>query len=422
MADLDFQKLLEPAPFGVVVFELSGSLHFCNDKAKQLLLIDSEEKSKQFNLLEESSFIESADKERLLLAFSGQQIEISALCLNFPEQGEVWVNSVFCPEFDDNGQQFAVTAYFYDISAYHALQHQLLQEMEEEQRLTSHLSEAQRQLQQSEKLATVGQLAAGIAHEINNPIGYVGSNINTLKSYIAKVVPLISTSKVLIEEEIPVENSEIASKLKDLREQLGDDSLEYLLTDLADIVDECAVGISRVKSIVGDMKAVAHSGDDERDWIDIHGAIDVALNIANNEIKYKASVKKEFAELPKLYCSSSQMNQIFLNLFVNAAQAIEARGVITVRTRENSGNVEIDIEDNGSGIEANKLSKIFETFYTSKPAGKGTGLGLPIVKDIITRHGGEINVHSHLGEGTCFTVRLPINQENCDKELVKGVA
>ena len=423
MSELDFETMLNAAPCGAMVFGVSGNLLFCNQKAKDIFLSDGATGSDQYNLLEEKRRIENADMERVRLAFAGQRVEISALCLT-PDSGhETWLHSLFCPNFNAAGEFTGVTAYLYDISSYHSLQHELLKEMEAEQQLSDHLSQAQRQLQQSEKLATVGQLAAGIAHEINNPIGYIGSNINTLKSYVAKLLPIVESSQKLISVEASETGADLDKQLEHLREYLKQDDIGYLVGDLSDIVDECAEGIKRVKSIVADMKGIARSGEDERDWNDIHEALDTALNIANNEIKYKASVKKDYAELPKLFCSSSQMNQIFLNILVNASQAIDEHGVITVRTREVDGNAEIDIEDTGKGIDEAGVSRIFDTFYTTKPAGQGTGLGLSIAKEIITRHGGEISVRSEVGKGTCFTIRLPIEEQDGSKEEgIQGAA
>lgn len=427
MSDLNFEKMLEAAPYGVLVFGVSGSLLFSNQKGRDTFLPDAAMDCHEYNLFQDAHRIEAADMERIQLAFSGQPVEVSALCISNGANSETWLDSFFDPSFSASGELHSVTAYLYDISQYHSLQHQLMKEMEAEQKLTDNLSQAQRQLQQSEKLATVGQLAAGIAHEINNPIGYIGSNINTLKSYIVKLIPLVNASQEVVSSDIKSvkpEDADFVQKVEELRSQLQQDDMEYLLSDLTDIVDECAEGISRVKSIVTDMKGVAHSNDDERDWIDIHAAIDTALNIANNEIKYKAIIKKEYAELPKLFCSSSQMNQIFLNLLVNASHAISDSGVITIRTRTAEDNVEIDIEDTGEGIDEPGISKIFDTFYTTKPADQGTGLGLSIVKDIITRHSGEISVRSQPGQGTCFTISLPIGDAEHDikDECIQGAA
>ena len=423
MPDLDFETMLNAAPCGVMVFSVSGKLQFFNEKAKDIFLPENLPEPSQYNLLEEKHRIENADMERLRLAFAGQRVEISALCVTNGLGCETWLHCLCCPALTEAGELTGVTAYLYDISSYHSLQHELLKEMEAEQQLSDHLSQAQRQLQQSEKLATVGQLAAGIAHEINNPIGYIGSNINTLKSYVAKLLPIVESSQKLISVEASETGADLSKQLEHLREYLKQDDVGYLVGDLSDIVDECAEGIKRVKSIVADMKGIARSGEDERDWNDIHEALDTALNIANNEIKYKASVKKDYAELPKLFCSSSQMNQIFLNILVNASQAIDEHGVITVRTREVDGNAEIDIEDTGKGIDEAGVSRIFDTFYTTKPAGQGTGLGLSIAKEIITRHGGEISVRSEVGKGTCFTIRLPIEEQDGSKEEgIQGAA
>lgn len=265
------------------------------------------------------------------------------------------------------------------------------------------LQQAQAQLLQSEKMAAVGQLAAGVAHEINNPIGFINSNISSLASYAAGLFSLIDAYEKL-ESEIPAGLPE-RRVVENVRKEV---ELDYLRQDIPDLLRESGEGLARIKRIVADLKDFAHV--DESDWqeADINGGLESTLNVVWSELKYKAKVIKELGELPRVRCIPSQINQVLMNLLVNAAQAIETSGTITLRTRVVEGNVQIEISDTGHGIPDTVQKRIFEPFFTTKPVGKGTGLGLSISWDIIKRHNGRIEVQSRPGDGTAFTITLPI--------------
>jgi signal transduction histidine kinase len=281
----------------------------------------------------------------------------------------------------------------------------LKKERQTQKELIQQLQEAQEQLLQSEKMASIGQLAAGVAHEINNPIGFVKTNITVLGSY----------SKALLE------------KFKEIRQRLvdeGDDTmlayfdeiaeeieLEDLEEDLPELLEDANDGISRVSHIVQDLKDFSRTDSGTFEWSDLHTPINKALNIAHNEIKYKIEVITEFAELPKIQMVESQVCQVALNFIVNAGHAIEERGKITIKTEQISDDyVQFSITDTGHGIEEEHLKKIFDPFFTTKPIGKGTGLGLSLSYGIIQRHHGNIKVESKIGVGTTFTTILPISQ------------
>jgi two-component system NtrC family sensor kinase len=180
------------------------------------------------------------------------------------------------------------------------------------------------------------------------------------------------------------------------------------MNDVTDILDESLEGAERVKRIVQDLKRFSHVDEAETKTTDINAELESTINIAWNEIKYKASLIKDFGGLPMIQCNPGQLNQVFMNLLVNASQAIERQGEIRVKTWHESGTVRIAISDTGSGIPPDKLGRIFEPFFTTKEVGKGTGLGLSIAYDIIKKHSGTIEVHSTVGEGTTFTVSIPV--------------
>ncbi|MEW5757358.1 MAG: ATP-binding protein [Pseudomonadota bacterium] len=267
------------------------------------------------------------------------------------------------------------------------------------------LEETQNQLLQSEKMASIGQLAAGVAHEINNPIGYVNSNIGSLKKYVAELLTLIKEYEEL-ERRLPP-NDALLAKLTSLKLNMD---LDYVKDDLRDLLRESEEGLARVKKIVQDLKEFSHIGADEWAATDIHKGLDSTLNIVHNEIKYKAEVIKDYGVVPQIECIPSQLNQVFMNLLVNAAQAIQERGSITIRTGVLQDMAYIAVRDTGSGIEEKHLPKLFDPFFTTQPVGKGTGLGLSLSYSIVNKHGGHIDVESTLGEGTTFTVWLPLKQ------------
>ncbi|MBI2289457.1 MAG: ATPase [Betaproteobacteria bacterium] len=279
------------------------------------------------------------------------------------------------------------------------------------------LHETQNQLLQSEKMASIGQLAAGVAHEINNPIGYVHSNLGTLEKYLREVFSVLAAYESAEASLAP----EALSALRTLKQKAD---LEFLREDIGLLMSESKEGITRVKQIVQDLKDFSRVGaQDEWQWADLHQGIDSTLNIVNNELKYKAQVLKRYGELPEIECLPSQLNQVFLNLLVNAGHSIEERGTITIRSgMANENEVWIEIADTGKGIAPDHLGRIFDPFFTTKPVGKGTGLGLSLSYGIVQKHAGRIEVESTVGEGATFRIRLPVRHAGATQpaQLVKA--
>lgn len=291
----------------------------------------------------------------------------------------------------------------------HARNQELSQEREEQRRLIEKLQRMKSHLLQSEKLAGIGQLAAGVAHEINNPVGYIGSNLGSLRRYLEDLFGLIAAYEQEEHGLAPAPAAGIGA----LKQRID---LDFLKRDARELVDECLEGASRVRKIVKDLKDFSRA--DKGDWAlcDIHAELDSSLNIAHNEIKYKAEVVRRYGALPAIECVASQLGQVFMNIFVNAAQAIERKGTITVATGCCGERVWIEIADTGAGIAPDMLDKIFDPFFTTKPVGAGTGLGLAITYGIVTAHRGTIEVASEPGRGTTFTIRLPIRQCGQERE------
>ena len=280
---------------------------------------------------------------------------------------------------------------------------ELLRANEELKELNARLSDAQDKLMQSEKLASIGQLAAGVAHEINNPIGYIFSNFGTLEKYLADLFEMLGAYE---QAESALAGTPAAEQLRALRERI---ELDYLKEDIPTLMAESKEGISRVRKIVQDLKDFSRvDARQEWEWVDLHQGIDSTLNIVNNEIKYKADVVKRYGQLPDVECLPSELNQVFMNLLVNAAHAITAeRGTITIRTGCEGDDVWVEVADNGCGISKENLSRIFDPFFTTKPVGKGTGLGLSLSYGIVKKHAGRVEVTSEVGVGTTFRVSVP---------------
>jgi signal transduction histidine kinase len=268
------------------------------------------------------------------------------------------------------------------------------------------LGAAQDQLVQAEKMASIGQLAAGVAHEINNPIGFIFSNIGTLDRYLRDLFKVLAAYEAC---EPGMGDARARQSMAMLRREV---ELDYLKEDIPMLMSETREGIERVRKIVQDLKDFSHVDvNPDWEWADLHKGIESTLNIVNNEIKYKAEVLREYGELPPVRCLASELNQVFMNLLVNAAHAItRERGTIVVRTRSGDGKVWIDIEDDGCGITPENLPRIFDPFFTTKPVGKGTGLGLSLAYGIVKKHGGFIDVTSDPGHRTRFRVTLPVEQ------------
>lgn len=253
------------------------------------------------------------------------------------------------------------------------------------------LQQQQKEMVKTEKLVSLGILSAGVAHEINNPLAFVKSNFTTLKRYF----DLYQAS---------LENGEVEGNGKSV-------DFEFIRQDSALIFDEISEGMERVQNIVQELKSFARSKSSDRDYTSPNDAVESALKIAHNQLKYKCDVDVELNELPKIECNINELSQVFINMLMNAADAIEESGKIEVRSWCEGQDIHITVCDDGSGIPEEHLDQIFTPFFTAKPTGKGTGLGLSVSFGIIEDLGGNIDVETEVGKGTCFHIRLPINHE-----------
>ena len=285
---------------------------------------------------------------------------------------------------------------------------QLTRANDELTRLNLSFRRTQEQLIQSEKLASIGQLAAGVAHEINNPVGYVFSNFSSLERYLKDLFRMLEAYE---SAEAQLSDTPTAARLSALRQEID---LEYLKQDVPTLMAESREGIARVRKIVQDLKDFSHIDTRPQwEWSDLHKGLDSTLNIVQNEIKYKAEVVKHYGTLPEVQCLAPELNQVFMNLLINAAQAIDKpRGTISIRTGAGGDTVWVEVEDDGCGISSENASRIFDPFFTTKPVGKGTGLGLSLSYGIVKKHGGRLEVDSEPGRGTRFRVTIPVKHED----------
>lgn len=345
---------------------------------------------------------------------------------NGPDGREIIKERSALPVKDETGQVRQITFVSRDITADHQhneeikglnnklkkISSELIRKNIKLESTLKNLERTQAQMVQSEKMASIGQLAAGVAHEINNPTGFVSSNLKTLGDYqndmnrmIGDYQKLKSELKDLPEGLLPATVVDLIAQVAATEEEVD---IEFIQKDVGDLIGDCREGMDRIKKIVEDLKHFAHPGEDRIKETDINAGIESTLNVVNNELKYKATIIKELGDLPIIHGYPQQLNQVFMNILVNAAQAIEKSGEIRIVTASMDDKVEIRISDTGCGISKENIKKIFDPFFTTKDVGKGTGLGMNIAYNIIAKHKGQIHVESKVGKGTTFIVQLPV--------------
>ncbi|WP_288368647.1 ATP-binding protein [uncultured Alcanivorax sp.] len=325
------------------------------------------------------------------------------VCNRHAEGSRYWMNMFLFPlsyiSDEDDGYIYFGT----DITSIKTENNQLMQEVKDK---NQKLDQVESLLLHSEKMASLGTISAGIAHEINNPIAFVSSNLNRSRDYLGAMAGIIQGLQKRISEEK-------FQQFLDAETGLNVDArkLTFMMADYPALMDETDEGIERIKKIIRDLKHFSHNQPEAFSPTDIATCMAMSLNLAKHELKNRITVSHSLPDsLPLINGSESQLSQVFMNVFVNAAQAIEGKGNITIAGDCDEQWCTLTITDDGPGIAEDTLKQIFEPFYTTKPIGQGTGLGLSISHDIIQHHGGTMTVESQLGAGTTFTIRLPLKQ------------
>ncbi|MDT4288340.1 bacteriohemerythrin [Methylomonas sp. MO1] len=372
------------------------------------------------------------DRDKVVQTYQQAALELTKFKIQYrlctADAKETWILETAVPRVRKNGKFAGLMGCGMDISTQKQAETALLklnQQLEERVRertqalteanqtlqmeknqqtlLNQQLQETQAHLVQSEKMASIGQLAAGVAHEINNPLGYIYSNLNSLKQYIQELTKAAELAERLAGQ--LADNHPDAQAFKQFKNAVD---LDFLKGDAADLVEESLEGATRAKKIVQDLRDFSRIDKQGREMFDLEAGIDATLNIVNNELKYKAEVVKEYGGIKPFECVGAQLNQVFMNLLVNAAQAIEDFGKITVRTGYQDADwLWVEVEDNGQGMNEATRARMFDPFFTTKPVGKGTGLGLSLSYKIIQDHHGRIEIDSEIGRGTRFRIYLP---------------
>jgi len=371
--------IVNHANFGLLALDSHQRIHLVNNVALNTLQAGKQKRALAFGALLEEVF------ESEILTLLKNQFEL-VMKQGTTHETEYWNEtamqklSIVTYPINHAGEIVAIVYIIHDITEKDMLQKRLLQ---------------------TAKLASIGELAAGVAHEINNPLGFVTSNCNTLSGYLE------SSMKYWAELEKLSRESNTAS---DAIEQLRKDyDVEYIEEDAKSLLGETLEGLERVSKIVVDLKSFARVDKQESEKASVNKLLEDALNLVRNETKYKLEIEKNLTELPEIDCYPSQLVQVFTNLFINASHATEEKGTLSITTSQRGKHVVIKVSDTGKGIPENILPRIFDPFFTTKEPGKGTGMGLSISYGIIEKHGGSITAESKVGKGTTFTISLPVS-------------
>ncbi|HTZ17811.1 MAG TPA: PAS domain S-box protein [Dissulfurispiraceae bacterium] len=399
-----FRSFIESSQDCIAHLSADGSFLSMNDAGCKLHGFDDPADVANLSLLDSVVTNRSLVENAVRQASVGESVSIRYMS-RVPE-GNLWWDAKLTPIVDFDGAIRSILLVSRDITDQKRAEDALAQKNRELEAAYTELKTVHSQILQQEKMASIGQLAAGVAHEINNPMGFIMSNINTLKRYIAKISEFLQVQQGALEQYAGKSgNSDVLNMVDEKKRSL---KIDYIREDMESLISESLDGADRVKKIVQDLKSFSRVDEAEYKNADINAGLESTINIVWNELKYKAALVKDYGEIPTTKCRPGQLNQVFMNLLVNAAHAIEKQGEIMVRTWLEGNSICITIADTGCGIAEENLRKIFEPFFTTKEVGKGTGLGLSIAYDIIKKHEGDISVESTVGKGTTFMIRIPV--------------
>jgi signal transduction histidine kinase len=415
-----FQQIVGKLPLGICVLDrdlriqywndfFASRLNFCQDVIGQ-------------NLLElfpsQSKFLQKKLKSVLVLNNSSfsyweHRPHIFEFNSTRPITGEetlMFQNLEIVPLEVEGNDVLSLCLILQDVTeqaSYFQAQKELAQALEREHAeqtlLLQQLQATQNQLLHAEKMASIGQLAAGIAHEINNPIGFIRSNLQTLQEYVAKMLKGLDFSEKLVQKS---QTPTVVNLLADYMQRL---QLSYIKTDAAELIDESLSGATRVSNIINNLRAFSHVNDDAWQYADLKQSMESTLALLINELKYKVTVHEQYDDdLPLLYCQPVQLNQVFMIIILNAVQAIADKGDIWITVARHDNTLVVSIRDNGCGMSDEVKKRVFEPFFTTKEVGKGTGLGLSMAYNVLQVHQGKIDITSTERDGSTVTLFLPL--------------
>ncbi|WP_378954895.1 PAS domain S-box protein [Pelosinus sp. sgz500959] len=412
------RSLVEATPYGIIMTDVSGQIQMANQHSASLHEFDDPEEMLGRNIL---AMVIPKDRKLLQGKFfqvlATQQAQ-TLECMLYKNNGSSFMSEILTSSvLDEQGNPILFINAERDITERKKMEDTLKTQNEELQSMLSQLRAAQMKLIQQEKLAGIGQLAAGVAHEINNPLGFITSNFTSLKNYVDRLSMVLNEYRNLVQIIENSDGSSLSESINLIHKIEREKKIDFVLEDIKDLFKESTEGLERVGKIVTGLRTFARIDQDSNfQEYDLNAGIKNTLLIAKNEIKYWANVEENFSDIPVIEVVGSYINQVLLNIIVNGAQAIKQKGteelgLIKITTYADDEFVYCEIADNGIGISEPNQQKVFEPFFTTKPIGQGTGLGLSISYDIIVnKHHGEIILQSMIGTGTTFTIKLPIHQ------------
>jgi two-component system, NtrC family, sensor kinase len=417
-------ELLDGSKTSVYMLDADGRTIYLNPAFIELLELEDPKEFIDQPFLPDRFWMDPRQRAAFMAQIREGNVQAEDLRLKTARGNPLYVCVVSTFLRDVHGRISGTQGSFQDVTAKTLAEEATLLACERLEKANSDLKQMHSQIIQSEKLASIGQLAAGVAHEMNTPIGFVAGNFDALRKYISCLSKMVVEYDALAGQVESVDHPSLREKLDQLRTMRQALKIEFILKDVESLFDESKEGIERVTTIVRNLRDFSRVDHAEAfDDYDINKGIEATLIVARNEIKYDAHVVEDLGPVPAIPCHAGQINQVLLNILVNAAQAIRSqarqeseKGTITLRTHATEQHVVCEITDDGPGITPENLKRMFEPFFTTKPVGKGTGLGLSVSYDIVVnKHGGLLRVDSTPGERTTFTIQLPKTRSAASK-------
>jgi len=417
-------ELLDSSRASVYMLDAEGRTIYMNPAFMELLELDEPAEFIDQPFMPDRFWFNPLGRTSFMARFSHGNVQMDELRLKTAKGNPLYVSVVSTFLRDVHGRISGTHGTFQDITAKTLAEQSSTLAYQRLERANRELKQMQSQVLQNEKLASIGQLAAGVAHELNTPVGFVSGNFEALQKYVhclRRFVVQYDKLAAMIDQPGDPEVRAQLAQIQGIRETM---KIDFILEDIQSLFDESREGIERVTTIVRNLRDFSRSdAGDKWDDYNLNAGIEATLIVARNEIKYDADVVRDLGEVPAIPCHAGQINQVLLNVLVNAAQAIRSqgrpekeKGTITVRTYATDEHVVCQISDNGPGIAPENMQRMFEPFFTTKPAGKGTGLGLSVSHDIVVnKHEGQLLVESSPGQGTTFTIKLPKTRQPAPK-------